>query len=34
MALGSVVAFIGVLIIAVRPNRAMPRAVVIDRAPE
>jgi O-acetylserine/cysteine efflux transporter len=34
MAIGSAVALAGVLIIAVRPNRAMPRAVVIDRAPE
>lgn len=34
MVLGSLVALTGVLIIAVRPNRAMPRAVVVDRAPE
>ncbi len=34
MAVGSIVALAGVLVIAVRPNRAMPRAVAIDRAPE
>jgi drug/metabolite transporter (DMT)-like permease len=34
MAVGSIVALVGVLVIAVRPNRAMPRAVAIDRAPE
>jgi O-acetylserine/cysteine efflux transporter len=34
MALGSAVALAGVLIIAVRPNRRMPRAVAIQNAPE
>jgi O-acetylserine/cysteine efflux transporter len=34
MALGTVLALIGVFIIAIRPNRAMPRAVVIQNAPE
>jgi O-acetylserine/cysteine efflux transporter len=34
MALGTVLALVGVFIIAVRPNRAMPRAVVIQNAPE
>lgn len=34
MAFGAALALIGVFIIAVRPNRAMPRAVVIQNAPE
>ena len=34
MALGSAVALLGVLIIAIRPNLAMPRLVLIRNAPE
>jgi drug/metabolite transporter (DMT)-like permease len=34
MAAGSAVALVGVLIIAVRPNAAMPRLVLIRNAPE
>lgn len=34
MAFGTALALIGVFIIAIRPNRAMPRAVAIQNAPE
>ena len=34
MAIGTALALVGVFIIAVRPNRMMPRAVVIQNAPE
>jgi len=34
MAFGTVLALVGVFIIAIRPNRVMPRAVLIQNAPE
>ena len=34
MAFGTALALVGVFIIAIRPNRAMPRAVVIQNAPD